>query len=360
MKSLFMKRLFKVILAFLFSSSSMAQDEQSDELNILFIGNSYTHMYEMPFIFDKIARSKGKPVHVEMNTRSSATFNIHTTRTDMFEAINSRKWDYVVLQGFSRELSHPRETIDSASMPYFTQIVDSIKANHSLTNLLLYNTWGYRDGYQHREETDTYEKMSEMIVDGYKYLSETFDIPIVPVGQVWRKLREKHPDINLYDKDLAHPSKKGSYLAASTFFAALFKESPLGAKTSTIRNKFATVIQQMAGDYVLANFDKYRLNQDFFKLNWSVTESGAYFLKGESNFESATKLTWNFGDGNTSSENYVEYNYKEAGDYNVVLTVEDTLGTRIILRRVHFTEPKKPKKKPFLQPQKGNKHRKKS
>jgi hypothetical protein len=182
----------------------------------------------------------------------------------------------------------------------------------------------------------------------------------VPVGQVWRLVRDKHPDLDLYDKDLAHPSKKGSYLAACTFFAAIFKESPLGAKTSTIRNKSAEQIQEVAGDYVLANFEKYQLSKDFFKLNWSVTNSGAYFLRGESNFKNASKVTWDFGDGTTSEKGFVEHEYKKPGEYQLTLTVEDTCGTRIISRMVQYTEPKKPTKKPSLLPLKGNKHHKKS
>ncbi len=358
MKSIVMRKLFRVFLAFLFGSQAFGQ--KNEDVSILFVGNSYTHMNDMPFLFDKIAKSKGKSVHVEMNTRSSSTFNIHTTRPDLFEAIKSRKWDYVVLQGFSRELAYEPEYIDTASLPYFSQIIDSIKANNPCTNLLLYMTWGYKEGYEHLEETDTYEKMTERITNGYQYLSKTFNIPIVPVGQVWKEFRSQYPEIELYDKDKAHPSKKGSYLSACTFFASIFNESPEGAVTSTLRNQFASKIQKVAGDYVLANFNGYYLNQNFFRLDWKIEKNGSFWLNGMANFENAKSLLWDFGDGTTATTSRIKHRFKEAGEYDVVLTIEDECGLREIKRKVKFTVPKGPKRIPRSRPIKGNKLKKKS
>jgi PKD domain len=358
MKSIFMRKLFRLVLAFLFGSQAFGQ--KNEDLSVLFVGNSYTHMNDMPFLFDRIAKSKGKSIHVEMNTRSSATFNIHTTRPDLFESIKSRKWDFVVLQGFSRELSFDPEYIDTASIPYFNQIVDSVKANHPCTNILLYMTWGYKEGYQHIEDVNTYEKMTSKITDGYKYLSKMYNLPVVPVGQVWKEFRQQNPDIELYDKDKEHPSKKGSYLAACTFFASIYKESPEGAVTSTLRNEYAEKIQKMAGDYVLANFNSYNLNQNFFSIDWRVENNGSFWLNGMSNFENAKSILWDFGDGTTAKTSMVKHRYNNPGEYELTLTIEDECGVREIKRKVKFSEPKGPKRKPKVRPIKGNKLRKKS
>ena len=273
------------MLAFLFGTQAYAQKGQKDELSVLFVGNSYTHMNEMPSIFDKICKSKGKTVHVEKNTRSGASFNVHTTRPDLFVAIKSRQWDCIVLQGYSRELSFSPDYIDTATMPYINTIIDSIKANNPCTNILLQMTWGYKEGFQEREETNTYEAMSELIADGYQYLSDSLQIPIVPVGKVWRKVRESNPEIELYDADKAHPSKNGSYLSACTFYASIFKESPEGAMTSTISNAIAPIIQKATGDYVLPNFNSYGLNQNFYYLDWKIEKNGSFWLNGMANFE---------------------------------------------------------------------------
>ena len=119
----FYKRILFISLFFL-SSVSFTQLITNDSINILFIGNSYTHMNNMPAIFDKIANAKGKLVHVEKNTQSGASFQVHTTRLDLYESIKSRNWDFIVLQGYSRELSHTITHIDSATIPFLNQIIE--------------------------------------------------------------------------------------------------------------------------------------------------------------------------------------------------------------------------------------------
>lgn len=355
-----MKKMFRVMLAFLFGTQAYAQKGQKDELSVLFVGNSYTHMNEMPSIFDKICKSKGKTVHVEKNTRSGASFNVHTTRPDLFVAIKSRQWDYIVLQGYSRELSFAPDYLDTATMPFINTIIDSIKANNPCTNIVLQMTWGYKEGFEEREETSTYETMSDLIADGYQYLSDSLNIPIVPVGKVWRKVRESNPEIELFDADKAHPSKNGSYLSACTFYASMFKESPEGAMTSTISNAIAPILQKAAGEFVLKSFERYRLSQNFHSFNWSTTPQGEYVLKGVASFQNASSVKWDFGDGSTSTEKKVSHKFKRSGRYKVLLTVEDECGTREIIRKVKFTTPRKPTRKPKIKPTKGNKPKKKS
>ena len=165
-RNVIMKRFFNLIVSFFCGSSVFAQttNTQTDgsvpgALNILFIGNSYTHMNSMPFIFDKIAKAKGKSVNVEMSTHSGFSFKQHSERADMYDAIKSREWDYVILQGYSREFTHPFDTIDSASIPYIAGIIDTIRNNNPCTNLLFYMTWGYKNGYDQNEAVDSYLKM---------------------------------------------------------------------------------------------------------------------------------------------------------------------------------------------------------
>ncbi|MFA7273220.1 MAG: PKD domain-containing protein [Crocinitomicaceae bacterium] len=354
-----MRKLFKLILAFFFGGQALAQKTNTEDLSILFVGNSFTHMNEMPFIFDRMAKSKGKSIHVEMNTRSGATFHVHTTRPDLFEAINSRQWDFVVLQGMSRELTHDPEILDTATMPYIRQILDSVYANDSCTNVLLYMTWGYKEGYPEREDIATYELMADKIALGYQYLSDTLKLPIVPVGMVWKEVCKKYPEMELYDADKMHPGKNGSYIAASTFYTALFNESPEGAITSTISNENAPKIQKIASDYVLNNYTKYGLDVNRYDIKTIRAVDGKFMLHGKTNFPEATSVNWDFGDGTNSTNLNPTHRYQKPGIYKITLTIEDTCGTRLIERTAIFKEPKKPVAKPKAKPKKGNTPKKK-
>ena len=339
-----LNRIYLSIVIVLSYFTISAQTIKSDSLNILFIGNSFTHMNDMPSIFSKIATEKGKKVHVEKNTQAGASFRVHTGRKDMFEKIQSRKWDYIVLQGFSNEFCHSNEYIDTASFPYINQIIDSIIANNPCTNLLLYNTWGYKNGKLEVESPISYTQMQDSIISGYKYFSDCYNIPIVPVGMAWKLVRQNHPEINLYDEDNKHPNKTGSYLSACTFYASIFKESPEGVHTSSISNDNAVIIQKSVAEVVLKNFKEFKLDMNTSSIKSYRTSKVQYMAECKANYPSAKSITWDFGDGKTSKEKTCTHPYSKAGTYSVKLTVEDACGTRTFVQKVIFSAPKKPKK----------------
>ncbi|MEY4522286.1 MAG: hypothetical protein RIT10_1471, partial [Bacteroidota bacterium] len=227
----------------------------TEKKNILFIGNSYTHYNNMPKIFDQLASSKGYDLNVEMFAKSSHTCKMHSERKDLYEKIGSKKWDYVVFQGFSRELFYRPAHLDTSFLPYFNRIIDSIYSNHSCTNVLLYQTWGYKNGYELDSNQVSYQEMSDRIAMGYQYVSDKYALPIVPVGQVWETVKTNYPSINLYTEDNQHPSLYGSYLVACTFFTAILKSSPIEGYKGAVSDKDAEVIQQTAYDFVTLNIE---------------------------------------------------------------------------------------------------------
>lgn len=348
------------IFTFILSCTFSVKAASTDSLSILFIGNSYTHMNVMPKIFEKLCKDREKPIYVEMNTRSGASFNVHTTRDDMYEAIRSRKWDYVVLQGFSRELSLGYDKIDKETLPYLNRIVDSVKSNNACTNILFYLTWGYKNGYSEMQENNTYDKMASNIIDGYCYLGTCYDVPIVPVGVVWKNVRAKYPEINLYSEDDAHPNKNGSYLAACTFYAAVFKESIEGAITSTIDAKTATIIQKEASTYVLSNLNQLGLDRNYFEIKEERTPQGKYKLSLKADYTNLAKITWNLGNGTFKHDKELVYYYKKPGKYTVSLTVEEECGVRNYTKKIKYVAPLKPVGKSKSKPSKKSEVKRKN
>lgn len=347
-----MKRLFNLVVSFFCGSSLFAQsiENQPGAINILFIGNSYTHMNSMPFIFDKIAKAKGKKVNVEMSTHSGFSFKQHSEREDMYEAIKSREWDYVVLQGFSREFTHPRESLDTLTIPYLAGIIDTIRFNNPCTNFLFYMTWGYKNGYDQNESVDSYLKMSDTIANGYQYISDYFNIPIVPVGRVWKKVREENPQINLYDSDLAHPSKNGSYLSACTFYTSIFRETPEGVYTQTIDAVNAKIIQKAAANYVLPKLNELKLDSNIWDVQYARSTSGEFIANLYANYPLSTEVEWNLGDGTKTKEPILKHVYKKPGQYIVKLKVVDSCGVRHYKKDIVFKPLVAPAPAPVVQP----------
>jgi len=314
----------------------------------------------MPKIFEKLCKDKGKPVYVQMNTRAGASFSVHVTRVDMFEAIRSRKWDYVILQGYSREFAAGFDKIDKETLPYLNSIVDSVNINNPCASVLFYLTWGYKNGHLEMPEIDTFEKMATNIINGYCYISSCYDFPIVPVGIVWKNIRLKYPEIDLYDADEQHPNKNGSYLSACTFYASIFKESPEGAVTSTIDGKTALIIQKEAANYVLSNLEFLNLNRNYFNILSERTNTGKYKLMLNANYSHLATYRWELGNGVIKTDKNVIYFYKTPGKYKVRLTVNDMCGQRVYTRIVKFEAPPKPVVKKDSKPTKKGKVKRKN
>lgn len=327
--------------------------------SILFIGNSYTHMNSMPVLFDKVAEAKGVKMHVEMNALSNHSFKMHSLRPELYAKLRERKWDYVVFQGFSRELSYPEKHIDTASLPYFQQMLDSVYANNTCTNVLLYMTWGYKDGVVDRPEIDTYTKMSDSIRKGYEYVSMKYNLPIVPVGQVWQEVRN-NSKINLYREDGQHPTLEGSFLIAYTFFTAIFKNTPIGSYSKGILDKDANFIANTAYKYVNLHLEDFKLIGNVVKVKAVRTSTGEYLAHCSAFFPNATSLKWYFGDGKSSLDSIVTHKFKYAQEYIVTLVVEEECGIRKIKRKIKFEKPLAPspyeRKKPKLDVTKAKKN----
>ncbi|ASS49778.1 MAG: hypothetical protein A3D31_09375 [Candidatus Fluviicola riflensis] len=336
------------------------QAAYTQQLNVIFIGNSYTHYNNMPKIFEHLAESKGKNVYADSIAVSGSTLKEHTDRPSTFKKIKSRKWDVVIIQGFSRELAQDSATIATTTIPYARILIDSIERYNPCASIYFYMTWGYADGYALDERNDTYEKMQENVKRGYFQLSRVFKFPIAPVGMVWQQVRELHPEINLYVPDKEHPNPSGSFIAACTFYAAIFKESPSGG-TAPERVPLAVVspIERVAEKVVLNNMDIYNLDTIQHPaleippvLNFNIAESWTN-ITITNKTRNCPDVKWDFGDGSTSRKLNPKHYYQKSGTYTVTLNVYKNCQHYILKKRItvskedkYATTKPKPKKKP--------------
>lgn len=298
----------------------------SQPSNVLFIGNSYTHMNNLCKIYERLANSKGKNVFADTLAVSGSSLQGHTLRLNTYAKMKSRQWDYVFIQGYSRELARDSATIAVQTVPYAKQLIDSIKKYNPCISVYYYMTWGYADGFKDSIPNDSYPLMQDRIQKGYLQLSQaTGNYPVAPVGMVWKKIRELYPELNLYAPDNAHPSPYGSYLAACTFFTSVYKESPFGGiYPKKVEQPYAEQIQKTAADYVLTYFPKYNLDtlqiaaKEALSIDFNMREkwlSISIYNKSEKTDE----LRWDFGDGKTSARRNPKHYYAKAGKYTVTL-----------------------------------------
>lgn len=230
--------------------------KSDDPLDILFLGNSYTHYFDMPTLLEGIADSAGCRINAEMVAPGGSGLNLHAENGTTLTAIASRKWDAVVLQNFSQHPSQPVEAVRVKTFPSVKTLVDSIRANDPQTKIYYYVTWGRRDGdiqnCNRNKMVCTFDGHTEALHRGYSMYAEEFGGDLVDVGgafaKIYRDERAPFSARQLYDRDGSHPSLRGSYLAASVFFAALYRTSPVGLSyPEDLTEEAARYIQRVAG-----------------------------------------------------------------------------------------------------------------
>jgi hypothetical protein len=235
--------LFSISVLFFFQVTA------KKEINILFIGNSYTYRNHMPKIFEKLAKLNGKSLHVYTNTKGMTSFYRHSKRQNLYKAIAWKKWDYVILQGSSRDMIKDSVTFKTKTIPGLEKLIGAVNSNSKQTKILFFMTWAYQKGYGKK----SYSEMTKNVKNGYEFLSTNYNIPVVPVGLAWKEVRVTEKKSKLYHRDGAHPSLQGSYLVASCFYVSIFKE-----RIKKHLNLFDRSIQRKIGKMSFATVKSYK------------------------------------------------------------------------------------------------------
>mgnify|MGYP006079566561 CR=1 FL=1 len=288
---------------------------------VLFIGNSYTYVNDLPNLVKQIALSFGDTLIHDSSTPGGANFNAHSTNTQTLNKINQQQWDYVVLQAQSQEPSFSSGQVANDTYPYAKILVDSIHANSICTEPLFFMTWGRKYGDQQNCQNYppicTYQGMQQRLRESYLEMAFNDSASCATVGMAWKASIAIDSTLNLYTADNSHPSIYGSYLAACTFYATIFKKSAVGSSywPNAIDSLTALSLQQIGSSTVLDSFGVWNIfnaELDFYQDNDSVS-----FTNLSTNYES---LVWDFGDGNTSFDENPTHVYTTSGNYTITLS----------------------------------------
>lgn len=219
----------KQILIFTVMAFAVLAAAAQEPKKVLFIGNSYTEVNNLPQLVQKVSESAGSRIEYQSNTPGGCTFEQHCTNQSM-TLIRQGGWDVVVLQEQSQLPSFPENQVTQECLPFAARLVDSVYAYSPDGEAMFYMTWGRENGDARNAVyfpvLGTYEGMDSMLYERYMRMGRDNDASVCPVGRVWRYLRANNPDIHLYGGDESHPSMAGSYAGACAFYTMIFHESP--------------------------------------------------------------------------------------------------------------------------------------
>lgn len=221
------------IFILLFTLPTFSQDKKNETVEVLFVGNSFTYFWNMPQMVNAMGKLGNDSFETYQSTVGGSTFKQHYNRekgTRTRDYLDSKKWDYVILQDHSLgSVEEPEDFIF-----YGTNLVNEVRIKNAIPILFL--TWAYHSNPLNQP----------IISEKYSELAKKLNVPYIPVGEIFMKARELRPDLNMYFDD-RHPSSDASYLIALIFYKAL-----TGKTVSDIPDRLTSIDEN--GENIILSF----------------------------------------------------------------------------------------------------------
>ena len=235
-----MRRVFALFLlsVSLVSARVEAQSTAAGKrVSILFIGNSYTFVNDLPGVLKSMAANSTEPVDLATDgiLIGGASLKAHWEAKGTTERIRNGEWDYVVLQEQSLlPIENPDAMLDYGNR--LGRVIRSAKAKP-----VVYLTWARK----------TRPSSQDSLNRAYLQLARQIDAIVVPVGPAWQSVQRLDPSLELYDADGSHPSPLGTYVAAATFHRVLFGRLPSTTTAQNLSPQTVALVHRAVEDAVV-------------------------------------------------------------------------------------------------------------
>ena len=311
---------------------------------VLFLGNSYIFVNDLPALTSALASSAGDSLYYDSNTPGGYTFGwqpiAHATDAVSLSKIGQEGWDFVIMQEQSQTPAIPALR-DSCMYPGSIILHDSIKSANPCSRVLFFQTWGRRFGgiqcftsnYCSPDFAD-FDQMQDSITAAYKGIADSLDDWIAPVGEAWRWVIENH-QVVLHSGDNSHPNIKGSYLAACVFYDVIFGKRSLGLSFYAGLGDTAFLFQYAADTIVFGNASLWNLWNDQPVAGFEPFISSNTLFTDNLSINSSM-WEWDFGDGGISTEFEPLHVYSSPGEYKVTLTACDSCRCDTTSRQIEI------------------------
>ncbi|MBQ3390786.1 MAG: hypothetical protein IJG56_00080 [Clostridia bacterium] len=181
-------------------------------MKVLFVGNSHTFFNDMPYMLRLLGAARGIDIDVVQNTSGGRGLDWQSNQFDVRFNILYGGYDFIVLQHIAHPFPGKENLIESAEklIPYL---------DRSGSVPVLYMPWSEKNNPEGQA----------IIVEAHEALAKKYPaLRMAPIGLVWDKVRNEHPEIELYYRDGEHAAPIGSYLIACTLLRTLTGASVKG------------------------------------------------------------------------------------------------------------------------------------
>jgi hypothetical protein len=175
-------------------------------LRVLFVGNSYLYVNDLPQVVADVAAARGIALHVGMLAEANFAIEDHLARDD-YAARLDEGWDWVVLQQ------------GPSSLPE-NQVNLRVFAGHAAAmarargaRVALMSAWPALPNAHTWPAAET----------SYRLAALANGLCVLPVASAWRTVHETLPGIRLYQADQLHAEREGTLLAALVIVRGLVR-----------------------------------------------------------------------------------------------------------------------------------------
>lgn len=190
----------------------LAHPQPVAPLKMIFFGNSFTYMNNVPELVKNLFESDGSGRRVIVKMYAGANLIDHINEPARVNDLRNGGYDVAVLQGQPISLSH-RKIYDNEGAAELARIAAKAKSR-----VILWADWP-RQGWDE----------SEYIMDIIRLIKKKAGLgEIASIGYAWDLALKWKPDLPLWVSDGNHATTAGSYLAACDVYYRLTR----GEKTN--------------------------------------------------------------------------------------------------------------------------------
>ncbi|WP_118974464.1 PKD domain-containing protein [Taibaiella koreensis] len=340
-KGIFQTTKLKALLLLAGSLFAVSQVTAADTLRVLFLGNSYTEVNNLPQVIANLAVASGDQLIYQSNTPGGQTFQQHCSNSTTLSLIAQGGWDYVVLQEQSQRPSFSDGQVANEVYPYAKKLDSLIHRASPCAKTVFYMTWGYKNGDAGNcpvwPPICTYSGMDSMLYLRYSIMAEDNEAWLSPAGRVRRRVRALNPSIELYAADGSHPTAAGTFAAALSFYTLLYGKDPVANTYNySLSAGDAGAIKAAAKAVAFDSLSYWRRFDPLPAAGFTATTAGNTVNLANTSM-GATAYSWDFGDGSPASAvASPSHTYAASGMYDVCLKAIDGCDTVKLCRKVQI------------------------
>lgn len=196
--------------------------QPKDTLRVLCIGNSFTYVYEAPYMLKQLAWSQGHYIDMHACLRGGYNFGDHLAMQGTAEAIREGGYDVVFLQNqsqtnawYGQDSLKNRKTMQDAE-----ELVRRIREYSPSARIVIESTWSYPG--QNCGGFGSLEAYDELMEQGSQWIAQRVGGEVSYINRAFIQARALYPELAIYGGDQKHQSDYGSYLKACTNYFVLY------------------------------------------------------------------------------------------------------------------------------------------